>query len=270
MWRQSSVWKWVAGGLHMISVCVLAALIIAFIVLNSGGQNYWKQIIEDSNGGKGYQDSRFLSDTVSDALPSFFSDVELGEELYHIFYTEELLRFWGEDGNEIAWTAETIMNWDGEYASMQQMLQEAGVKIISQENGGEDYVYVTGLHTIRNYVNTNYMETSTSGYTITAGKLADGGIGYLYDSEALPEFWAGVLQPRLRSFRISEYCHGDGYPGCRIYQPDILQYHDLFVRTGHDGQGADPGGARNGSRMWSHSMARIWILSMSMEKECRS
>lgn len=169
MWRQSSVWKWVAGGLHMISVCVLAALIIAFIVLNSGGQNYWKQIIEDSNGGKGYQDSRFLSDTVSDALPSFFSDVELGEELYHIFYTEELLRFWGEDGNEIAWTAETIMNWDGEYASMQQMLQDAGVKIISQENGGEDCVYVTGLHTIRNYVNTNYVQTSTSGYTIAEG-----------------------------------------------------------------------------------------------------
>ena len=169
MWRQSSVWKWVAGGLHMISVCVLAALIIAFIVLNSGGQNYWKQIIEDSNGGKGYQDSRFLSDTVSDALPSFFSDVELGEELYHIFYTEELLRFWGEEGNEIAWTAETIMNWDGEYASMQQMLQDAGVKIISQENGGEDCVYVTGLHTIRNYVNTNYVQTSTSGYTIAEG-----------------------------------------------------------------------------------------------------
>lgn len=60
MWRQSSVWKWVAGGLHMISVCVLAALIIAFIVLNSGGQNYWKQIIEDSNGGKDTRTAGFF------------------------------------------------------------------------------------------------------------------------------------------------------------------------------------------------------------------
>lgn len=169
MWRQSSVWKWVAGILHMISVCVLAALILIFIILNSGGQNHWKQIIDDTNAGKGYQDSRYLSDTVGDALPNFFSDVELGQELYHMYHTETLLRFWGEDGNEISWTAETIKDWDGEFASMQNMLAEAGAKIVEQENGWEDCIFVTGVHTIRNHVNTNYIMNSTSGYTITNG-----------------------------------------------------------------------------------------------------
>ena len=113
MWRQSSVLKWVAGILHMISVCVLAALIIIFVVLNGGGQNHWRQIIDDTNMGRGYQDSRFLSDTVGNSLPVFFQDVELGEELYHIFHTENLITFWGEDGTEISWSAKNIMGWDG-------------------------------------------------------------------------------------------------------------------------------------------------------------
>ena len=52
---------------------------------------------------------------------------------------------------------------------MQQMLEDAGVKIVVQENGGENYVYVTGIHTIRNRVNTNYTRINTSGYTITNG-----------------------------------------------------------------------------------------------------
>lgn len=169
MWRQSSVLKWVAGILHMISVCVLAALIIIFVVLNGGGQNHWRQIIDDTNMGRGYQDSRFLSDTVGNSLPVFFQDVELGEELYHIFHTENLITFWGGDGTEISWSAKNIMGWDGEYASMQQMLEDAGVKIVVQENGGENYVYVTGIHTIRNRVNTNYTRINTSGYTITNG-----------------------------------------------------------------------------------------------------
>lgn len=169
MWRQSSVLKWVAGILHMISVCVLAALIIIFIVLNGGGQNHWRQIIDDTNMGKGYQDSRFLSDTVGNKLPDFFQDVELGEELYHIFHTEDLITFWGEDGTEISWNEEKIMEWDGEYTSMQKMLEDAGVKIVEQENGGENYVYVTGIHTIRNSVNTSYTRINTSGYTMTKG-----------------------------------------------------------------------------------------------------
>ena len=169
MWKQSSVWKWVAGILHMISVCILAALIIIFIVLAGGGQNHWKQIIDDTNMGIGYQDSHFFSDTVGDALSDFFSHMELGEELYHIFHTENLITFWAEDGTEIEWTADTIMNWDGEYRSMQQMLQDAGVKTVIQENGGENYVYVTGIHTIRNNINTEYSLPSTSGYTISKG-----------------------------------------------------------------------------------------------------
>ncbi len=169
MWKQSSVWKWVAGILHMISVCILAALIIIFIVLAGGGQNHWKQIIDDTNMGIGYQDSHFFSDTVGDALSDFFSHMELGEELYHIFHTENLITFWAEDGTEIEWTADTIMNWDGEYRSMQQMLQDAGVKTVIQENGGENYVYVTGIHTIRNNINIDYSLPSTSGYTISKG-----------------------------------------------------------------------------------------------------
>ena len=75
MWKQSSVWKWVAGILHMISVCILAALIIIFIVLAGGGQNHWKQIIDDTNMGIGYQDSHFFSDTVGDALSDFIQRI---------------------------------------------------------------------------------------------------------------------------------------------------------------------------------------------------
>ncbi len=167
MWRQSSVWKWAAGVLHMISVCVLAALIIAFIILNGGGRNHWRQIVDDSNAGKPYAESRFLAETVGNGLPELFTGVERGEMLHHTFYTEQLLRFKGAGEADVAWGAADIMEWDGEFESMQRMLEDTGVMTTSSD--GRQFVYLTGIHTIRNHVNWSIADSQTSGYAITSG-----------------------------------------------------------------------------------------------------
>ena len=108
--------------------------------------------MDDSNAGKPYAESRFLAETVGNGLPELFTGVERGEMLHHTFYTEQLLRFKRGRGGRCGVGALRILwNGDGEFESMQRMLEDTGVMTTSSD--GRQFVYLTGIHTIRNHVN---------------------------------------------------------------------------------------------------------------------